>query len=244
MEASYTPDGVRIAKKRIWNLGSYWHKYIVDTTGDLPKILLVLDANDNNAILKTYIHANNQILCQHDGDVNSPRYFYLHDRLGSVRQIINSSGTVENCYYYTPWGGTTGSETDETVSNWYGWAGYLSDEEISSYYCNARQYNAAQINIWIAHHVYGHGGTPTLNPNKLNHIFRPGHNLGSLVDKFGSQEKAYWAVWDAFQKAVAAGGYAEGKIIEEVTVNIGGYTIVVSGRLLGGIAEIGTFYIP
>jgi RHS repeat-associated protein len=82
---------------------------------------------------------------QHDGDMNSPRYFYLHDRLGSVRQIINFSGTVENCYYYTLWGGVTGSETDENVSNWFGWAGYLGDEEISSYYCNARQFNSARF---------------------------------------------------------------------------------------------------
>jgi RHS repeat-associated protein len=77
--------------------------------------------------------------------VNAPRYFYLHDRLGSVRQIVNSSAAVENCYYYTPWGGTTGSETDENVSNWFGWAGYLGDEEISSYYCNARQFNSARF---------------------------------------------------------------------------------------------------
>ena len=77
--------------------------------------------------------------------MNSPRYFYLHDRLGSVREIINSSGTVENCYYYTSWGGVTGSESDENVSNWYCWAGYLRDEEIGSYYCNARQYNSARF---------------------------------------------------------------------------------------------------
>ena len=145
MEAKYDPDGVRIYKHRIWNLDSYWHKYIVDTTDDLPKILLVLDANDNNTVLKTYVHASNQIIAQHDGDYTPDRYFYLHDRLGSVRQIINSSGDVANCYYYTPWGSVTGSESDETVSNWYGWAGYLSDEEIGSYYCNARQYNAARF---------------------------------------------------------------------------------------------------
>jgi len=94
---------------------------------------------------KTYIYADGWILAQHDGDYAASRYFYLHDRLGSVRQIVDSSGEVANCYYYTPWGGLTGSETEETVSNWYGWAGYLSDEEIDSYYCNVRQYNAARF---------------------------------------------------------------------------------------------------
>ena len=145
MEAKYAPGGVRIYKHKIWNLGSYWHKYIVDTAGPLPKILLVLDANDNNAVLKTYVHANDQVIAQHDGDYTAGRYFYLHDRLGSVRQIIDANAAVANCYYYTPWGSVTGSESDETVSNWYGWAGYLADEEISSYYCNARQYNSARF---------------------------------------------------------------------------------------------------
>jgi len=140
LEAKYTPDGTRIWKKRNYNLTSYEHKYIVDMASDLPKILLVLDANDNNAILKTYIHAHNQVIAQHDGDYNASRYFYLHDRLGSVRQIINTSGTVENCYFYAPWGGCTGSETDENVDNWYGFAGYWSDDEAESYYCNARNY--------------------------------------------------------------------------------------------------------
>lgn len=50
-------------------------------------ILLVLDADDNNAILKTYIHANNQIIMQHNGNHTGSKYFYLHDRLGSVRQM-------------------------------------------------------------------------------------------------------------------------------------------------------------
>ena len=138
MEARYTPDGVRIYKHRIWNLDSYWHKYIVDMVGEIPNILLVLDANDNNAIVKTYVHANNQILMQHDGDVNSPRYFYLHDRLGSVRQIINSSGVVENHYFYDSWGYDW--DEGENVSNWYWFAGYYLDGEVSQFYCNARQY--------------------------------------------------------------------------------------------------------
>ena len=44
-------------------------------------MLLVLDANGNNAVLETYIHAadstgtTDRIIVQHDGDVNSPKYF-------------------------------------------------------------------------------------------------------------------------------------------------------------------------
>jgi len=145
MEAKYTPDGVRIWKKRNWNLSSYEHKYIVDMVGNVPRVLLVLDANDNNNILKTYIHAQNQVIAQHDGDYNTSRYFYLHDRLGSIRQVIDTSGNVQNCYYYTPWGSCTGSETDETIDNGYGWAGYYFDDEVDGYHCNARNYYSGRF---------------------------------------------------------------------------------------------------
>jgi len=55
----------------------------LDVVGDLPVILVVLDDSQN--VLKKYIYGNSQILAQHDTD--DLLYFYLHDRLGSVRQI-------------------------------------------------------------------------------------------------------------------------------------------------------------
>jgi len=50
--------------------------------------------------MKTYIgvyppsvwRGKSQILAQHDGSYTANRYFYLHDRLGSVRAIIKQSG--------------------------------------------------------------------------------------------------------------------------------------------------------
>ena len=47
---------------------------------------------------------NSQIIAQHDGKYDQTRYFYLHDRLGSVRQIIDTSGNVKNMYTYEPFG--------------------------------------------------------------------------------------------------------------------------------------------
>ena len=86
-----------------------------------------------------YIHANGRIIAQHDGDQEANRYFYLHDRLGSVRQIVNTDGVIENYYlYYEPWGSCATSA--ENISNWYRFAGYYEDPEVSQYFCNARQY--------------------------------------------------------------------------------------------------------
>ena len=98
-------------------------------------------ADNNNAILKTYIHANSQVIAQHDGNHTAARYFYLHDRLGSVRQVIDSTGAVVNCYTYDPWGLPVGNETQETISNMYRFAGYVWDSEVSQYHCYRRQYD-------------------------------------------------------------------------------------------------------
>jgi hypothetical protein len=36
-------------------------------------------------IMKTYTYGNSEVLAQHGGNTWDDRYFYLHDRLGSVR---------------------------------------------------------------------------------------------------------------------------------------------------------------
>ncbi len=92
--------------------------------------------------MEAYIYTNSQILAQHDGSgYNSPRYFYLHDRLGSVRQIIDTNGDVNNCYTYNPFGEVFATECTETVSNPFKFTGQYFDSEIDEYYLRARQYD-------------------------------------------------------------------------------------------------------
>lgn len=95
------------------------------------------------SIKKTYIYANSQVIAQHDGDYEADRYFYLHDRLGSVRQIIDTNGDVNNRYTFKPFGELfEGSDhLDVTVSNPFGFAGQYYDSEIEQYYLRARQYD-------------------------------------------------------------------------------------------------------
>jgi len=107
--------------------------------GDLPTILLELDESGN--MTKTYVYANGQILAQHDGPHTAAKYFYLHDRLGSVRQVIDTSGNVKNCYTYQPFGELFAMETTENVPNPFKFTGQYYDSEISEYYLRARQYD-------------------------------------------------------------------------------------------------------
>ncbi|MCD4831137.1 MAG: hypothetical protein K8R02_04930 [Anaerohalosphaeraceae bacterium] len=86
----YDPAGNRIFKSSTIHGDK---KYIVDVVGDLPTILLELEPTTSAryAITNSYLYANSQILSEYNG---SGQFYYLHDRLGSVRQIINNAGTV------------------------------------------------------------------------------------------------------------------------------------------------------
>ena len=127
---------------RIWKSSSSGtRKYIVDIVGDLPAILMEIDPADSS-VKKTYIYANSQILAQHDGDYNADRYFYLHDRLGSVRQIIKYTTSVElvSHYTYNPFGELFATEFTEGVSNQFKFTGQWYDSEFGQYYLRPRMY--------------------------------------------------------------------------------------------------------
>ena len=100
-----------------------------------------IDPDNNNSIEKTYIYTNSQILAQHNGDHTDSRYFYLHDRLGSVRLIIDSSANVKNRYTYKPFGDVFTAETEETIGNPFGFTGQWYDAEIGEYFLLARMYD-------------------------------------------------------------------------------------------------------
>ena len=138
----YDPDGNRIFKA---SSEAGTRKYIVDIVGDLPVILTEIDPGDpanpaDDTIAKTYIYANGQILAQHNGSVaQDNKYFYIHDRLGSVRQVIDTSGDVVKYYTYKPFGETL--EEQGTLSNPFMFTGQYLDSEIDEYYLRARQYD-------------------------------------------------------------------------------------------------------
>ncbi len=81
-----------------------------------------------------------------------------------------------------------------------------------------------------------------LDPNKLHHIFgKASHNLGPLVQRFGTQEATFRAVESATQAAVRSQGLTG---VFETTVNVAGQNVVVRGNVMEGVARVGTFFIP
>ncbi|HUW20596.1 MAG TPA: RHS repeat-associated core domain-containing protein [Sedimentisphaerales bacterium] len=115
--------------------------FAVESAGDLPVILMELDENEN--IKKSYIYENSRIIAQRDGDHTADRYFYLHDRLGSVRLLIDTSASVKDRYIYGPFGElhTYTADYEETITNPFKFTGQYFDADIDQYYLRARQYD-------------------------------------------------------------------------------------------------------
>jgi len=56
-------------------------------------------------LTKSYIYTDkSRILCQRNGGQAAAEYFYVTDRLGSVRQLIDDTGSVVRNYTYSPFG--------------------------------------------------------------------------------------------------------------------------------------------
>ena len=83
------------------------------------------------------------------GDVLWP----LADNLGSVRDIVDSTGAVENHITYDSFGNVT-SETDDTVDHIYAYTGRDRDEESDLQYNRARYYDAG-VGRWISEDPIG-----------------------------------------------------------------------------------------
>ena len=121
-------------------------KIISDITGKYPLVLMEIEMDEylEPASYQSYYYANNQILAQLQRDtVNSDWYYYLCDRLGSVRTLIDCNSDTVSSYTYDSFGNRFEAETYEnpTVENPYQFAGYRWDQDAEMFYCNARWYN-------------------------------------------------------------------------------------------------------
>jgi RHS repeat-associated protein len=180
ISVKYDPMGNRIVR----NTGTATHrKYVVDISGDLPTILVEIDA-DTGSLKRTYIYANSEILCQHNGDYTAARYYYLHDRLGSVRMIIDSDGIVKNHYTYDPWGLVPTGESQETVTNLYRFANYVWDAEPSLYYCINRIYDPVLWRFTTEDPVKG-SYIETLTLHRYLYVLNNPINSKDPIGKFG-----------------------------------------------------------
>jgi RHS repeat-associated protein len=160
--------------------------------------------------MKTYVYANSQILMQHNGaPAANNKYFYLHDRLGSVREVIDSDGDVVNSYTYNPFGEMFPTECTENVSNPFKFTGQWFDSEIEQYYLRARMYDPALMRFTARDPVIGKNQEPlTLHKylyclnNSINHTDPSGEWTTSEVSfSMGIQGFVYGSILGGVRSA-------------------------------------------
>jgi len=117
-------------------------------------------------LTNSYVYAHAQVLLQHPGDWTAAKYFYMHDRLGSVRLVFESvwdtassqyKPVVRNLYTYDAYGKRLGegADTIETVYNPFQFTGQWYDAEIGQYYLRARQYDPQLLRFTSRDPVFG-----------------------------------------------------------------------------------------
>jgi hypothetical protein len=76
------------------------------------------------SIGKTYVYANGQVLARRGGDMSADKQFYLHDRLGRSRLVIDEDGDVGGRYLFNPFGEKVADEFEEpALANPFAFAG-------------------------------------------------------------------------------------------------------------------------
>jgi len=99
-------------------------------------------------------------------------YYYLHDSLGSVVGLTDSSGNVANSYAYDPFGNLV--TQSETIANPLKWLGAVFDTSTGLYKLGARYYSPDQGRFTQSdplHYTvnrYGYGGDDPINNSDTN----------------------------------------------------------------------------
>ena len=117
---AYNGDGVRVLKTS----GGGTTRYIQDLAATLPVVI-----SDTEAV---YLYGLDIIAQQ-----QAERLYYAHDGLGSVRQLVDTTGQIETNYAYDPFGvPLVGGD----VYNPYQYTGEAWDAEVELLYLRARYY--------------------------------------------------------------------------------------------------------
>ncbi len=162
------------------------------------------DLDGGSSLTTRYLRGDviDQIFARQDSGTT---HWTLTDRLGSVRDVVDNSGTVKDTIGYNGFGGIT-SETDANFRGRYAWTGREINTEIELQYNRARWYDAG-TGRWISQdplgfdagdsnlyryvfnaHLHstdpsGLGAAPALNPPSPPTFLRPYIDGGATIQQ-------------------------------------------------------------
>jgi len=147
-------------------------EYVLDLAATLPVVI-----SDTEAVYPYGL----DIIAQQQTD----RLYYVHDGLGSVRQLVDTTGEIQTNYAYDPFGVPLVSGE---VYNPYEFTGEAWDEEVGLLYLRARYYQP-EVGRFITKDPWE--GDPR-SPATLNLYVYARGNPVNLVDPRGLQPVCVW----------------------------------------------------
>ena len=123
---TYDPDGNRTSRDD----GSAVRRYLVDAESQTNSMVL-LETDGSGTQIAEYTYGDGLIAQDRGGE-----RWYVKDGLGSVRGLMDATGTMTDSYAYTAWG--EGLVQIGSTSNDYQYAGEQIDPLTNSYYLRAR----------------------------------------------------------------------------------------------------------
>jgi RHS repeat-associated protein len=144
---------------------------------DRDHILLSFDGSSN--LTHRYLHGAmlDQILAD---ESNGQVLWTLTDNLGTVRDLVNGAGAVQNRIKYDSFGNIT-SQTNASINTRFGYTGRELDAETGLYYYRARYYDAA-VGRFISEDPISFGG------GDVNLSRYVGNNPVDKTDPYGLEE--------------------------------------------------------
>ena len=238
----YDPMGNRVWRQSYDGQNTTTKKHVVDISGKLPTI--IAEYSDPNSLANQYIYADAQILCQYvgrdDPNVTDQTYYYVHDRLGSVRLVVDcnmvtETVTARNIYTYSPFGNPYAGTVTETVYNPFQFTGQWFDAEITQYYLRARQYDPTMMRFMTRDPVAGRFQEPLT-------LHRYLYCMGDPLNQTDPRGEAALNIANGL--LAAAEVYATGTMIAAVGAENQNFALIVLGgyiQQLSGVAlAIGT----
>jgi RHS repeat-associated protein len=131
----YDGDGNRLSA----TAGASTVEYLWDSNNDLPE--LALERSGAGAPLRSYVRGLDTVALLEGG----ARFYYHHDRLGSVTALTSASGASEWLYGYEPFGSPRPTSRPDPAApvNPLGFTGQYQDPGSGLLNLRARQYDEA-----------------------------------------------------------------------------------------------------
>jgi RHS repeat-associated protein len=180
IEFAYNGDGARTRK----TVGGHTTQYVLDLATTLPVVI-----SDTEAV---YLYGLD-ILAQQQAE----RLYYMHDGLGSVRQLVDTTGQIETNYAYTPFGVPVMGGDGSTP---YQFTGEAWDAEVELLYLRARYYQP-EVGRFVSRDPWPGS---TVRPATLNWYSYVTNNPVNSVDPHGLEgggpgglpTKDDWVIYD------------------------------------------------